>query len=122
MAGGSEKVTWRARVMSTVARPRSMAPKAPVVASGYTLANIFEADFQNPNSVGHWNGNGNDFEESTADASLQDRFGELQATTLILIAGSEGPITVAVLHDFTVCMHVIAYVETEKERMLCFAT
>ena len=31
-------------------------------------------------------------------ASLQDRFGELQATTLILIAGPEGPVTVAVLH------------------------
>ena len=62
-------------MLSTVARPRSMAPRPePAIASGYTQANIYEAEFQNPNFVDLWNGN--DFEESVGQMPLKDRFGE----------------------------------------------
>ena len=65
-----------------VARPRTLSrtQRKSGEPSGYTLANIYEADAENPNFVGQWNGSGNEFEEATAQASLQDRFGELQPT------------------------------------------
>ena len=79
LASGSEKMAWRARVVSTVARPRTLsrAPRTSGVPSGYTLANIYEAEVGNANFAGQWNENGNELEET--QMTLQERFGELVA-------------------------------------------
>ena len=64
-------------MVSTVARPRSRAPRTSGVPSGYTLANIYEAEVGNANFAGQWNENGNELEET--QMTLQERFGELVA-------------------------------------------
>ena len=102
MAGGSEHIPWRARLVSTVARPLSRAPRTSGVPTGYTLANIHEAEVGKANFADLWNENGTELEETAAQASLQDRFGQfnwevcacvarvnMQCNSVVLQCGSQ---------------------------------
>ena len=92
-----------------VARPRTLSrtQRSSGEPSGYTLANIFEADAENPNFVGQWNGNENEFEEPTAQASLQVRFGELQSTNH---GNTDDLVMLVVLNTLEFHMHVQRYI------------